>query len=202
MPYPRRHSSPWISSVAPRRVLSGECGCPVAAVRVDRWATGLAVGGWVQWRATRRRCQRSTVCGRTIRQRGLLTGTVHRRGENSEDRAVGVGELCSGDLALQNEDLVAQGEDLGVAGVAGGEQPPESGQNEASQSREQGHERRTLPTRPTLETPGIARRMSIRHPHAQRSGSVGGVQPVLRLALGRRRVAALRVSLEHPSNPR
>mgnify|MGYP001824504088 FL=1 len=84
-----------------------------------------------------------------------------------QDRAVGVSELCSGDLALQNQNLMPQGENLGVTGVTGSEQPPESGQNEAGQSRKQGHERKKLPTRPTLETCGNARRMSIRHPQGE-----------------------------------
>jgi len=40
---------------------------------------------------------------------------------------------------LQHEDLVAEGEDLGVAGIAGGEELPESGENEARERGEQGH---------------------------------------------------------------
>ncbi len=61
---------------------------------------------------------------------------------------------------------MAEGEDLGVAGITGGEHLAESGQNQASQSRDEGHERRTLPTGPTPETPENAGRMSILHVQA------------------------------------
>ncbi len=53
---------------------------------------------------------------RDVDQGGVpLAGTVHRRGENSKNRPVGVSELGFADLALQDEDLVAKGEDLGGA---------------------------------------------------------------------------------------
>lgn len=54
------------------------------------------------------------------------TGPVDHGRQHREDGAVRLGEDWSGDLALQDEDLVAQGEDLGVALVAGGEQPAEA----------------------------------------------------------------------------
>jgi len=62
-----------------------------------------------------------------------------RCGEKSEDRPVGFGEPWSADLTLQHEDLVAEGEDLSVAGIAGREQPSESSENEARERGEQGH---------------------------------------------------------------
>lgn len=40
-------------------------------------------------------------------------------GKHCEDRAVGVGEPRPLDMALQDEDLVPQGQDLGVAAVTG-----------------------------------------------------------------------------------
>ncbi len=103
--------------------------------------------------------------GTNDQESGSVAGAFHCGGEHREDRAVGVSELRPADLALQHQDLVAEGEDLGVASIAGGEHPPESRQNEACQSREEGHEGRTLPSDPpprTLENPG---RMSIRPPH-------------------------------------
>jgi len=77
----------------------------------------VGVGGWVQWRAIRRRCHRSTVSGLTIRNGGSRSSTVHR----SEECSVGVVESRPADLALENVELVAKGEDLGVARVAGSE---------------------------------------------------------------------------------
>lgn len=55
---------------------------------------------------------------------------VDRSGQHGEDGSVRLGESRSVDLALQHEDLVAQGEDLGVAVVAGGEQPTEAAQHQ------------------------------------------------------------------------
>lgn len=58
----------------------------------------------------------------------------------------------------------AEGENLGVARTARGEHPSESGQNEASQSREEWHERSALPIVPPPETPEKAGRMSVQAP--------------------------------------
>lgn len=60
-------------------------------------------------------------------------------GQHGEDGAVVLGEARSGDLALQDKDLVAQGEDLGVALVAGGEQPTKAGQDQTRDGREEVH---------------------------------------------------------------
>lgn len=68
-------------------------------------------------------------------------GPVDRRGEHGEDGALGLVERRSGDLALQHEDLVTQGEDLGVAFVAGGEQPTEAAHDQPGQSRHETHGR-------------------------------------------------------------
>jgi hypothetical protein len=89
--------------------------------------------------------------GANDQERTVVAGSVHGRAEHREDRSVGVSELRSGDLALQNQNLVAQRQDLGGAGATRSEQPTESGQNNTSQSGKQGHNRKKLPTRPTLE---------------------------------------------------
>jgi len=47
---------------------------------------------------------------------------------------------------------VAESEDLGVSGVACGEDPSESVENKANQSRKRDHERRRLPTRAMAKT--------------------------------------------------
>lgn len=64
---------------------------------------------------------------------------VDDSGEHGEDGAVGLGEPRSGDLSLQDEDLVAQGEDLGVALVAGGEQPTEAAQHQTGDRGDEVH---------------------------------------------------------------
>jgi hypothetical protein len=51
-----------------------------------------------------------------------------------------LGEPWPVDLALQNQDLVAKSEDLGIAGVAGNEDSSETCENKANQSRKQGQE--------------------------------------------------------------
>ncbi len=51
--------------------------------------------------------------------------------------------------------------------LAAGEHPPEPGENNASQSGEEDHERATLQISPMTETPVIAGRMSIRQPQVR-----------------------------------
>ena len=86
--------------------------------------------------------------------------------EQGEQCSIGVGEPRPADLALENEELVAEGEDLGVARVAGSEYPPETGEYKAHESRKEDQERKTLPASPTPETRAITGRMSIRHAQA------------------------------------
>jgi hypothetical protein len=74
-------------------------------------------------------------------ERGALTCLCHGRTEKAKDGAVGVGELWSVDLTLQDQELVAERKDLGVAGVARSEYPSASVENKSNQGREQGHER-------------------------------------------------------------
>lgn len=88
--------------------------------------------------------------------------------EESENGSIGVGELCSVDLSLQNQNLVTESENLRVTRIATGEHPPEPGQNEASESRNESHKRRTPSAGRTFETPDLRGRMSIRrHPQGE-----------------------------------
>jgi hypothetical protein len=48
-------------------------------------------------------------------KRGVPTGTCHRGMEERKDRSIGIGESWSADLTLENENLVAEGEDFCVA---------------------------------------------------------------------------------------
>jgi len=74
-------------------------------------------------------------------KRGVLAGACHRRVEEREGRPIGIGELWPSDLMVENQDLVAEGEDFGVAGVACGEELSEPAENEAHQWGKEGHER-------------------------------------------------------------
>ena len=77
---------------------------------------------------------------------------------------------------------MAEGEDLSVTGVAGGEDPSEPVENKANQSRKQGHERGTLSVSPMPETSGITARMNLRHAQANVSSSpmsLSGSHPTL-----------------------
>ena len=75
--------------------------------------------------------------------------------------AVGAAERWAVDLALQYPDLAAEGEDLGVAGVAGREEPSQSADHGPCEGAEQGHgaARYRPPDRP--ETPGNSARTGI-----------------------------------------
>ena len=72
----------------------------------------------------------------------------HCRSKEGEDGSVGVGEVWAVDLTLKDEELVAEREDLCVAGVARGEEPSESFDHKANQSRKQGHEQRMVTVSP------------------------------------------------------
>lgn len=60
---------------------------------------------------------------------------THCRPKEGKDGPVGLGELWSVDLTLQDQDLVAQCEDLCVTGVACGKNRSESVENKANQRR-------------------------------------------------------------------
>jgi hypothetical protein len=64
--------------------------------------------------------------------------------QEGKDRAVGFVEARSVDLALQHEDLVTERKDLSVSGIAGREDPADSGENEACKRGKQVHEAPTL----------------------------------------------------------
>jgi len=67
------------------------------------------------------------------------TGPVERGGQHGEDGAVGLVEPRSGDLALQHEDLVAQGEDLGVTLIAASEQPTQAVEDQTGDRGDEVH---------------------------------------------------------------
>lgn len=140
------------SSVSPVRVLVGQS---------DDQGSYLGVDGWPASRFVRWLCPVSDDSSAMPAQhrfgfhdhkRVASTGPSHRRPKEGEDRAVDVSELWSVDLTLKDEELVAQCEDLCVAGVAGGEYPYESVENKANQSGKEGHERRMLPASAMAKT--------------------------------------------------
>jgi hypothetical protein len=65
--------------------------------------------------------------------------SIERTGERGEDGAVRVGKPGPFDLALQDQHLVAQGEDLGVAFIAGREQLSETVESEPGEGSERDH---------------------------------------------------------------
>ena len=76
--------------------------------------------------------------------------------------------MWSVDLALQDEELMAQSEDFSVTGVACREYPFESVENKVNQSGNQGHERRRLRVRAMAKTRWFTARMNLRHAQARR----------------------------------
>jgi len=125
--------------VSPVRVLTSKADEELSEFRVDGRPTGLG-GGWL-----------GPVAGDeasvpTDHRRGAddqehlrETASVEHGGEHGEDRSVRLWELCSVDLALQYEDLVAQSEDLGVSPVTGGEHPSESREDQSGECGERVH---------------------------------------------------------------
>jgi hypothetical protein len=132
------------SAVSPVRVFSRQ---------PDDEGSDVGVDGWPSSRFVRRLCP---VFAESLfvppehgvwfddQKRFVSMCPTHDSPENPKDRPVGVGEVWAVDLTLQDQDLVAECEDLGVAGVACGEYPSESVENKLNQSRKQGHERRRV----------------------------------------------------------
>ncbi len=124
------------SSVSPVRVLVGDSDCEPPDLCVDGWPSSRLV-----WWLGPVACDSPSMpsehgFGFDDQERGALTCPCHGRTEKAKDGAVGVGELWSVDLALQDQELVAERKDLGVTGVAGSEYPSESVENKSNQGRE------------------------------------------------------------------
>ncbi|CAN5835089.1 hypothetical protein BH23ACT4_BH23ACT4_08330 [soil metagenome] len=96
--------------------------------------------------------------------------TVQHAGCQREGRTIRVGELSSVDLALQHQDLMPEGEDLGVAFVTGREEPSEPGKGKSWEGSEQDHDGCTVPTPMWVETPRSAAPTSIRPPQGTAPG--------------------------------
>ena len=75
--------------------------------------------------------------------------------------------MWSVDLALYDEELVAECEDFCVTGVSCGEYPSESVENKANQSGKERHERRRLQASAMAKTRRITGRMNLRPPQPQ-----------------------------------
>lgn len=88
---------------------------------------------------------------RSRRRRGRCARLIGDLREG-EDGAVGVSELWLVDLPFKEDDLVAEREDLRIAGVAFGEDPSESVNKKANQSGQKGNERRRLAARVMAKT--------------------------------------------------
>ena len=129
------------SAVSPRWVLIGQ---------PDDQGSNLGVDGWPSSRLVRWLRPMSADSLSMPAQHGVwfddqerVASACARHGspEKAKDGSVDVGEVWAVDLALQDQDLVAQCEDLCVASVSCGEYPSESIENKSNQSGKEGHER-------------------------------------------------------------
>ena len=126
------------AAVSPRRIFAGETDRELADLRDDRrpartdWWLGAMSGDEAAvppdhgvWSHDQEHVGESAA--------------VERSGEDREDRPVGFGEARSVDLALQDQDPVAEGQDLRVAFVSGGEEPTDPRHDESDESRYDEH---------------------------------------------------------------
>jgi hypothetical protein len=159
--------------VAPVRVLVCKADDQSSEFRVD-WRSAGCWCWWLRPMTADSLSVPSRHCfGFDDQKRGSRSSTIHRRVEHGEECSIGVGEPRPADLALENEELVAKGEDL-CARVTGSEYPPETGEYKAHEGRKKDQERKTLPASPTPETRGITGRMSIRHARSGEPGELWG----------------------------
>ena len=153
--------------VSPVRVLVREANGECSELGVDGWSASLWRGCLCPVPADSLSMPSEHGVWFDDQKRVMSTCPSHCRPEKGEDSAVDVSELWSVDLALQDQELMSEGEDLCVTGVAGGEYPSEPVDNKANQSRKQGHERRRLPASAIPETRGITARTNLRHARGQ-----------------------------------
>ncbi len=76
--------------------------------------------------------------------------TVDGLRQHGEDRAVGLAEAWAADLTLQDQDLMPQSEDLGIASIAGQHEKSDTGHQ---QTDEVGNRPNTAATVPTSRRP-------------------------------------------------
>lgn len=131
--------------VSPVRVVAGETDDQLPEFGVDGWPSGFR-GWWLGPVAGDETSMPPDDClGPHDREHVGEASAVQHAGNQREDRAIRVGELSSVDLALQHQDLMSEGEDLGVAFVTGREEPPEPGRGESCEGSEQDHDGCTVP---------------------------------------------------------
>jgi hypothetical protein len=130
--------------VTPRRVsvFSRRTSRRISAAEDGRPEGG--VGGWVQWRSTRRRCQPNTVAGFKInstydrRRRPSASASTARIVRSASVNLGRVTWRCS------TRTWWAQRQDLGVATIAGQRQQPDASDHETHEPRQRNHTTTTL----------------------------------------------------------
>ena len=140
-------------AVSPVGIFVGEADDQTSQVGVDRWASAFGCG-----RLGPVPCDKSTMPSQNRlrsdnQERRCPARAIHGIAQESEDRAVGFVEPRPVDLALQHEDLVSERKDLRVSGVAAGEDPADSGENEACERGKQVHESSTIPISTSARNP-------------------------------------------------
>ena len=140
-------------SVFPSGVLVGDADDQTSEFGVDRWASAFG-GGWL----CPVPCDKSTMppqqgFGPDDQERRRPARAIHGVAEEGKERAVGFVESWTAGLALQHEDLVSERKDLGISGVAGCKDPPDSSGNEARERGKQVHETSTIPTSSITSNP-------------------------------------------------
>lgn len=132
--------------VSPVRVVAGETDDQFPELEVDGWSSWFR-GWWLGPMAGDEAAMPPDDClGPHNMEHVGEASTVQHAGEQREDRTIRVGELNSVDLALQHQDLMPEGEDLGIAFVTGREEPPEPGKGESCERSEQDHDGCMVPT--------------------------------------------------------
>lgn len=150
--------------VSPGRVLFGEADDQRSDLGVDGWTTRPSDLGWVQCRATRRRCRPITVSGFTIRK----TSASRRRSSALESivRSVRSVSLNCGRVICRCKTVtwwrrarISASRSSPVAKT----HPPEPGENKSCEGHEEEHRGGNVSTPTWAQTPRIRVPMSIRH---------------------------------------
>ena len=126
--------------VSPVRVLSGHSDDQLPDFGFDWWPAPFRGRGFGPVPGDESPVPADHRCGFHDEEQLGQTAAIEHPRKQGEDRPIGLGELRSVDLALEHDELMAQREDLGVALIAGGEQPSEACEDEFREGGEQVHD--------------------------------------------------------------
>lgn len=147
------------SPIAPCWVLGGEAHREAADLRPEGRSAAFGRVGLGPVAGDRSTVPTDHGCWLHDQEHVVQTAAGEHGRKHGEDCPIDFSEPRSSNLALQDQDLVAEGEDLGVTRIAGGEQPTQPGDQQSDERRKWIHRPATVLIA-SPQTPRTAARMN------------------------------------------